>query len=124
MGLALASAAVLWLATPASADSERVTSYDVAATVTADGSLDITETIAYDFGAAEDRHGIYRPIPEWSELPDGNRWIHPVTLESVSMDGAPVPFETSQDGALLEVKIGDADTVINGPHDYHRVARL
>ena len=118
LGFALASAAVLWLATPASADSERVTSYDVAATVTADGSLDITETIAYDFGTAEDRHGIYRLIPEWSELPDGNRWMHPVTLESVSMDGAPVPFETSQDGALFEVKIGDPDVTITGSHVY------
>jgi len=118
VGLALASAAILWLAPPASAQSERVTSYDVAATVTAEGSLDVTETIAYDFGAAEDRHGIYRLIPEWSELPDGNRWMHPVTLESVSMDGAPVPFETSQDGALFEVKIGDPDVTISGEHVY------
>ena len=93
-------------------------SYDVAATVTADGSLDVTERIEYDFGSAEDRHGIYRLIPEWSELPDGKRWMHPVTLESVSMDGSPVPFETSQDGALLEVRIGDPDVTITGAHVY------
>ena len=118
LGLALAGASLLLLAPPASAQSERVTSYDVAATVTAEGSLDVTETISYDFGTAEDRHGIYRLIPEWSELPDGNRWMHPVTLESVSMDGAPVPFETSQDGALFEVKIGDPDMTISGEHVY------
>ena len=66
-------------------------SYDVAATVTAEGSLDVTEKIEYDFGSAEDRHGIYR---------------------------SPVPFETSQDGALLEVRIGDPDVTITGAHVY------
>jgi uncharacterized membrane protein YgcG len=115
--LALAGAAVLWLAPAALADSERIGPYEVAAVVSPDGDLAITETITYHFGEGE-RRGIFRLIPMWSELPDGTRWMHPVTLESVSMDGGSVPYETSQDGALFEVKIGDPDATITGAHVY------
>ena len=47
--LALAGAAVLWLAPAALADSERIGPYEVAAVVSPDGDLAITETITYHF---------------------------------------------------------------------------
>jgi len=115
--LALMGATLLLLVSPARADTERITSYDVAATVQADGSLEVVETISYAF-SGDDRHGIYRLIPMWSELPDGTRWMHPATLQSVSMDGGSVPYETSEDDPFLEVKIGDPDVIIAGEHVY------
>jgi hypothetical protein len=110
-------AALLWLAAPASADSERIGPYDVVAEVSPEGELAITETITYHFAEGE-RHGIFRLIPMWSELPDGKRWMHPAMVTSVSMDGGPVPYEISQDGALLEVRVGDPDVTITGEHVY------
>ena len=103
-------------ATPASA-AESIAAYDVTARVGADGSLSITEVISYDFGS-DSRRGIFRTIPMWSELPDGSRWMHPVTVQSVEMDGSPAPYLTSQEDPFLEIRIGDPDVTITGSHEY------
>ena len=83
LGLVLASAAVVGLASPASADSERVMSYDVAATVTADGSLDLY--------IQKDNPGADKET-NWLPAPEG-----PFTAEPAPIDGAysidPAVFE-------------------------------
>ena len=86
---ALGGLALIALAPSASAE-ERIRQFAVEATVNPDGSMDVVERITYDFDF-EQRHGIYREIPVWDELPDGSRWIHPVTVEGVSMDAGTVP---------------------------------
>jgi hypothetical protein len=113
---ALAVTAFLGLAPPASA-AESIPSYAVSATVQADGSLSVRESITYDFGDAE-RRGIFRTIPMWSELPDGSLWRHPATVRSVSMDGADAPYSITEEGAFLEIRIGDPDVTITGSHVY------
>lgn len=116
VALGMVLACGILLASPAHA-AESIRAYDVTATVSADGTLTVTETIAYDFGDAE-RRGIFRTIPVEDELPDGSRWIHPITVETVTMDGAPVRYETTAQGPLLEVRIGDPDITITGEHVY------
>ncbi len=112
-----ALAALIGLAPAVSASAERIIDFTVDARVMADGSLQIDETIEYDFGA-EERHGIFRTIPVYSGLPDGSRWMHPATLTSISMNGNPVPYTQGEDGAFLEVRIGDPDVLITGIHTY------
>lgn len=108
---------VLLLPSPAWA-AESISAYTVDAVVGADGSMRVTETIVYDFGDAQDRHGIYRTIPQWDELDDGMRWIHPINVESVSMDGTAVPYEITESGAVIEVRVGSPDVTITGTHEY------
>ena len=61
VALALGMAPVA--ASAATSGVEQISSYDVRLTVSADGSLHVTETIDYDFGFQQ-RHGIIRVIPE------------------------------------------------------------
>ena len=113
--LLLAGATAVGLASPASAESIR--ELDVAAVVNADTSIRIIETITYDF-ESEYRHGIFRDIPVYDETLTGQRRSYGVSVADVTMDGAPVPWVTSESGPFLNVKIGDPDSTITGPHTY------
>lgn len=108
-------AAVAALAAPAHA--EQITRIAVAVAVNADTSMRIVETIDYDFGY-EDKHGIYRDIPTYDESLTGMRRTYGVTVSGVTMDGEPVPWETSEEGRNLRVKIGDPNRTITGEHSY------
>ncbi len=113
--LLLAGATTVGLASPAAA--EYIRQLDVAVTVNADTSIRIVETITYDF-ESEYRHGIFRDIPVFDETLTGLRREYGVTVADVTMDGAPVPWVTSGNDPFLNVKIGDPNTTITGPHTY------
>ena len=116
--VAAALGVAAWLlATTAAQAFETIASYDVAAVVTSEGDMNVTETIVYDFHS-EERHGIYRAIPYADELPNGQLWSHDITVTSVTMDGAPVPYDVNDVGLLREIKIGDPDVTITGSHVY------
>ena len=114
--VSLVAAAFLWLA-PSAVAAESIAAYDIQAEVTAEGSLDVRERITYDFGADE-RRGIFRTLPLWSELPDGSRWLHPPTVQGVTVDGQAATYVVSDDGTFVEVRIGDPDVTITGTHVY------
>jgi hypothetical protein len=103
---------------PALAQSgESITSYDVRIEVRPDGLLAITETIAYDFGAAR-RHGIIRKIPVRFRYDDRHDRIYPLDGVSVTMDGSAVPVNRmSQDGFDV-LKIGDPGRTVTGTHSF------
>ncbi len=105
------------VATAVAAAAESIREFDVAATVDADTTVRIVERITYDF-EGEYRHGIFRDIPVYDETFTGARRHYRVTVNSVSMDGGTVPWTTSQQGPFLNVKIGDPNTTITGPHVY------
>ncbi len=113
--VALAGAAVVGFAAPASA--EQVNDTQTTVTVDADTSFNVVETIKYDFGN-RDRHGIFRGIPMYGEMPNGDRRVYGLTINSVTVDGQPVPVEESEEGPLLMLKIGDPDLTITGEHTY------
>lgn len=113
--LLVTGAAAIGLAAPAAA--EYIRELDVAVAVNADTSMRIVETITYDF-ESEYRHGIFRDIPVYDETLTGLRREYGVTVADVTMDGAPVPWVTSDNGPFLNVKIGDPNTTITGPHTY------
>lgn len=108
---------VIGVGAPSAQAADSIAAYDVNAVVSTDGLLEITETITYDFDAGSGP-GIVRSIPMWDELPGGTRWVHPVTVRSITLDATAVPFEVSDQGALLEIRIGDPGVTVSGVRVY------
>lgn len=107
-------AIVAWAPT---ARAESITSLQVEAELRPDTTLQIRETITYDFGA-EDRHGIFRDIPVADVMPDGSRRLYDVTIDDVTIDGNSEQFEQSVEDPYLRLKIGDPYATITGSHTY------
>jgi hypothetical protein len=80
------------------------------------GTMDITETINYDFQSAY-RHGIYRYIPLYSKVGDLYRIIK-ISNVKILKDGNPEPFSTLEDNEKITFKIGDPNKTIAGNHTY------
>ncbi len=85
----------------------------VGAALGADGSAAVLEVIDYDFGLAQDRHGILRVIPGLS--PDA-----PVVVRS---DSAPERISARTPTVLeaepaIELRVGEPDVTITGRHRY------
>ncbi|HEV8230023.1 MAG TPA: DUF2207 domain-containing protein [Candidatus Limnocylindria bacterium] len=118
----LALVAFLLLALPASADEgwviDRFAS-DIA--VQSDGSIVVTEAIDVDFQALTDRHGIFRDIPvryRWDPDPKMER-VYRLEVRSVQdANGRGVDYETSDEGANVRIKIGNADRTVRGKQAY------
>lgn len=113
--LLLVGGTAVGLASPAAA--EYIRELDVAVAVNPDTSIRIVETITYDF-ETEYRHGIFRDIPVYDETLTGLRREYGVAVADVTMDGAPVPWVISESGPFLNVRIGDPNVTITGPHTY------
>ena len=117
---------------------ERIRSYDVQVVVRVDGTIDVTETIDYDFGFSS-RHGILREFVtaqgyEPADDPDTRaasvrrdvEWWRKYPLDVVSVDSdAPdryaIESASSEFNADLQSKrarIGDKDITITGRHAY------
>ncbi len=105
---------------PFPALAEKVDSFTSDITVLKDGSFEVVETIVYDF-EDEYRHGIFRFIPT-KHAEESDKWFKEraidIEVSLVSIDNIPVPFEITKDLGEIEVKIGDPDVSITGPHTY------
>ncbi|MDP9252700.1 MAG: DUF2207 domain-containing protein, partial [Chloroflexota bacterium] len=86
-----------------------------------DGALLITEAIDVDFQLLNDRHGILRDIPvryQWDPDPKMIR-VYQLDVRSVrDASGRALTYETSQNGASLRIRIGDADRTVTGKQTY------
>lgn len=88
-----------------------------------DRTMDISEELWTKF--LEPSHGIFRTIPKrfWvkrdvSELQDGSKYemrYNPMTIEDLTVSEE---FMTEDLDSLLDVRIGSADVMVNGPHTY------
>lgn len=97
---------------------ERIEAYDVSIDIQRDGSLAVTERIAYDFGSTE-HHGIFRTIPVRFHYDDKSDRIYRLrVLSVVGSPGTPDKYGVSRHGSSLEIKIGDPDRTISGRHTY------
>ena len=105
--LVLAGLAAFGIIGPA-VGPERITSYDVVATIREDRTVAVREVIDWDFGGAS-RRGIFRTIPS-----DGGV---PTEVEVTSPD-APDDLQVTPQGSATEVRIGDPDVQISGRHRY------
>ncbi|MEX2228863.1 MAG: DUF2207 domain-containing protein [Dehalococcoidia bacterium] len=114
--------ACAWLgATVARAQSggERIHGYDVAVVIEGNGALTVTETIEYDFGAAE-RHGILRDVPVRTRYDDEHDRVLPLTVLEVSATaGASADYRVEHaGGSVKRIRIGDPDRTVDGRHTY------
>ena len=119
--VALGVLAWIVLATaPAHAQAaERIDRYDVAIVIEDDGSLTVTEKIAYDF-ASNERHGIIREIPTTLRYDDTYDREYPLTVLSVTATGDASADYTVEHpgGGVTAIKVGDPDRTISGRHTY------
>ncbi|MCZ2816096.1 DUF2207 domain-containing protein [Modestobacter sp. VKM Ac-2984] len=98
--------------------TEAIRSYEVDLVAGADGSLQVEETIAYDF-ADEERHGIERLIPERAPFEQTQDRLYPISDVVVeSPTGAPADTEVTSEDGVLTVRVGDEDTEVTGRHTY------
>ncbi|MGH8940199.1 MAG: DUF2207 domain-containing protein, partial [Actinomycetes bacterium] len=118
-------AAILLAAAPATAaDGERITSYDVVLTVERDGTLDVRESIAYDFGTNH-RHGIFRTMPVRVPYDNDNDRVYRIDDFRVSSpSGAPTDLEESESGGVATYRIGHPDRTVTGRHVYELSYRV
>jgi uncharacterized protein (TIGR04222 family) len=116
--LALVALFTVVLSEPASAaDQESISGYDTKFDVHADGSMQVTETIAYNFGANK-KHGIFRNIPTTFHYDDERDRVYPIDDVQVTRNGAKEKFDTSSSGGDEVIKVGDKDTEVSGAQTY------
>lgn len=103
----------------ASAQSgERIRSFDVTLIVGADGTLEVTEEITYDFGSNE-RRGILRDIPVRFHYDDVYDREYRLQVIDISSGTAPDQYQREGlDGGYTRLRIGDPDRMITGAHTY------
>ncbi len=115
-------------AAPASADvGEHIADYHSDVTIEPDGTIEVHETIVYDFGVVP-KHGIFRDIPVRTDQSgkDGYDRVYPLTVVSVSGSAdTPAQYTVEDYGDDDQrIKIGDPDRTITGEHTYDIVYRV
>jgi uncharacterized membrane protein YgcG len=97
--------------------AEKIKVYEVHANLKENASIDVSETITYDFGNNE-KHGIFRFIPTIYKARLGSP-IQSLNIRSVSGQvGDPLTYETSSEGDNQVIKIGDPNTLVTGIQVY------
>lgn len=96
---------------------EIIRSFDVDIVAHKDGTMDIKETIGYDFGE-DDRHGIFRDIPLISRVGDLYRVLE-IDFKKVLRDNASENYSITNNGSQVSAKIGRANVTISGLHTYN-----
>src|SRR3989344_213833 len=85
--------------------------------INSDSSIDVTETIDYDFQGIY-RHGIFRNIPIKYQARGGNYNLHISNIRVTDESGKDYQFQTSYPKNNIEIKIGDPNETITGKKKY------
>lgn len=98
---------------------EHIKSFKSEIAINKDGTINIKETIKYDFDSLQ-KHGIYREIPFIKTNQDGKKYKLEFRNFSVTDEnGNGYQFSTSTiNEKNIRLKIGDADRLITGFHTY------
>jgi uncharacterized membrane protein len=105
------AALLLLLAGPAlAARSQRLLNFDAQIVVQADGKVDVSENITFQFIGGP-WHGVYREIPVEYASPNGLNYSLFLDVKRVEENGAALRYESSRDRQYRKVKvyIPDAD---------------
>jgi uncharacterized membrane protein YgcG len=101
---------------PAAA-AEQIDKFDTDIHCQRNGTLDVTETIVYDFGKQQ-RHGIFRFIPVNYDRGYGVYLVQLDLLGVSDENGNPLHYSQSTDGRDSNIKIGSADVLMTGLHTF------
>lgn len=96
---------------------ESIRTFDTRLQVNADGTMNVSEAISYDFGNAQ-RHGIFRDIPVKYRSALGRYSMSLSAVSVIDGEGSAYPFTVSRQGSQQRIKIGDPDRLISGAHTY------
>lgn len=100
------------------ASAEEIKSFETDISINKDGTVDVRETIEYDFGNLY-RHGIFREIPELRVNNEGKKYILDYTDFSVKdIEGNNYQYKLSRYNNIITLKIGDPDKTITGINRY------
>lgn len=109
---------LLFLLTPLHAKAEYIQSFNSQININKDGTIDVNETIVYDFADLQ-KHGIYRNIPYIKENKDGKQFRLKFSNISVTDEqGDKYNYKKSNENQNIVLKIGDANKTITGVHIY------
>jgi hypothetical protein len=98
--------------------AEEIGNFRADLTINKDGTINVKETIDYDFGPLE-RHGIFRYIPQIKTNSEGKKYLMEISDFSVTDDsGALYQYKITYENGEVELKIGDPDKTITGTHQY------
>ena len=120
---------VLGAAAPASAEAgDRITNFAIDYTIRPDGSVDVVESIAYQF-ASSGRHGIFRELITRQPFGDGSERDvrYGISDIDVQSNDAPDDVEKSKHSKgfrheWIELQIGDPDETISGDRASYRIS--
>ncbi|MDH3668133.1 MAG: DUF2207 domain-containing protein, partial [Paracoccaceae bacterium] len=111
--LALATA----LTTAPTWAAEEIRSFDVVINVSADGSLEVTETIRVTAEGRNIKRGIYRDFPVEHRERDGRVSLTTFEVTGVRRNGAKEPYTRTRRGAYVRTRIGDKDVFLPAPSE-------
>ncbi|MDD5490025.1 MAG: DUF2207 domain-containing protein, partial [Candidatus Moranbacteria bacterium] len=96
---------------------EKITNFDGEIRINSDSSIDVKETIKYDFGDLE-KHGIFRFIPVKYKARGGNYNLRVTDVKITDANGVPQNFTTTYEGENIKFQIGDSDKLVSGQKSY------
>jgi hypothetical protein len=98
--------------------AEEIVSFNAEYDIQKNGRVHVTEHIRYDFGS-EERRGIFRTIPTIKRNEQGKEFrIEIDQFSVVDRTNTAYEFSIEKSHEETELKIGDADKIITGVHDY------
>ncbi|MFZ6034614.1 MAG: DUF2207 domain-containing protein [Patescibacteria group bacterium] len=116
---------IIVFALPGLVSAEEIKSFSSDIKINSDGTIDVKEDILYDFGYLE-KHGIYRDIPQIKTNKEGKKYRMDFSGFSVTDEnGYPYQYKITEADNNVNIKIGDPNRTISGPHHYliaYRVA--
>lgn len=116
LGLFLFTILVLFLP-QSSLAAEQIKSFHATLKINTDSSIDVRETILYDFGFGE-KHGIFRDIPIKYKARGGSYNLRISNIVVTDENNNPLPAKISNQGKNKRLKIGDPDTLVTGEKTY------
>lgn len=121
LAVVTSSVGALAVAAPArharAATTERISSYDVTLTPDTGGGLEVTETVAYDFGPNY-RHGIFWHLPTQDHWDGTYHRVFTLDDIAVTQDGKNAQVATENTNGYRVVTVGDKNKTITGSHTY------
>jgi uncharacterized membrane protein len=97
--------------------AEKIDDFQVDIRVNKDASIDVSESILYNFEGAE-RHGIFRDIPVKYQARGGNFNLRISDISVADEKGNAYNFSLANVGANKQIKIGDANLLVSGKKNY------
>ncbi len=110
--------ACLWI--PGIAAAEWIDEFHATYNLTADGNVQVTEDIIYNFDSRS-RRGIIRTLDQTPATP-ATAWYlirsAPITVHSVTRNGRSEPFQITKTESTIEIRIGDPTDSLTGRQRY------